>query len=67
VNRCDDILPVITDNRFESNGNPKQAKFVGEKERVGIGSAPDQQFAADRDSFCIKWFVCSFGLFSLFG
>jgi hypothetical protein len=54
VNGRDDILPFITDNRFESNGDPELAEFVGEEERVGIGPAPDQQLSADRDSFCIN-------------
>jgi hypothetical protein len=48
----DDILSRITNNRFESNCNAELAEFVGEEERVGIGSAPDQQLSANRDSFC---------------
>ena len=54
VNRRDDILPFIADDRFESNGDPEPAEFVGEKERIGIGPAPDQQFSADRNNFCIE-------------
>ena len=58
VNGRDDILPFITDDRFESNGDPELAEFVGKEERVGIGSAPDQQFRADRDGFCGEsWFI----------
>ena len=41
VNGRDDILPVITDNRFESNGDPELTEFVGKEERVGIGTAPE--------------------------
>ena len=54
VNGRDDILPFIADDRFESNCDPELAEFVGEEERIGIGSAPDQQFRADRNGFCIK-------------
>ena len=54
VNGRDDILPFIANDRFESNGDPKFAEFVGEEERIGIGSAPDQQFGADGDDFCVE-------------
>jgi hypothetical protein len=54
VDRCNDILPFIADNRFESNCDPEPAKFVSEKERIGIRSATDQQFRADRNNFCIE-------------
>jgi hypothetical protein len=52
--RRNDILPFIADNRLESNCDPEPAKFVSEKERIGIGPAPDQQFRPDRNDFCIK-------------
>jgi hypothetical protein len=54
VNGRDDVLSLIADDRFESNGDPELAEFIGKEERVGIGSSPDQQFTADRDNFCIK-------------
>ena len=52
VNSRDDILPFITDDRFESNCDPELAEFVGKKERVGIRSAPDQSVQCRCDSFC---------------
>jgi hypothetical protein len=42
VNGRDDILPLITDDRFESNCDAQLTEFVGNEERVKIGSAPDQ-------------------------
>ena len=41
VNGRDNILPIITDNRFESNGDPELTEFVGKEERVGIGPASE--------------------------
>ena len=58
MNGRDDILPVITDNRFESNGDPELTEFIGKEERVGIGTAPEQQLSADRDGFCGEWQGC---------
>jgi hypothetical protein len=60
MDRCDDILPFIADNRLESNCDPDPAKFVSEKERIGIGPAPDQQFSADRNDFCFKRVNCAY-------
>jgi hypothetical protein len=60
VNGRDNILPLITDDRFEANCDPFLAEFVGQEERVGIGSAPEQQLSADRDGFCVKWWSHSF-------
>jgi hypothetical protein len=52
VNRRDDILSFIADDRFKSNDDSKPAEFIREKERVGIGPSADQQFGADRNGFC---------------
>ena len=57
MNNRDDVLPFIANDRFESNGDPKFSEFIGEEERVGVGSAPDQQLSADGDGFCGK-LVC---------
>jgi hypothetical protein len=74
VNNRDDVLPFIANDRFESNGDPKFSEFISEEERVGVGSAPDQQFSTDGDGFCGKlvhlvylvclvyWFVWFFWL-----
>src|SRR5207302_2075480 len=65
--RHHDILFFIADDRFESNGDPEFAEFVGKEEGVGVGSAADQQFSADRDSFCGNLVhLVSLGLSSLF-
>ena len=58
MNSRNDILPLITDDRFESNCDPELAEFVGEEERVGIGPSTDQKFGTDADGFCGEWRGC---------
>jgi hypothetical protein len=54
VNNRGDVLPLIANDRFESNGDPEFSEFISEEERIGVGSAPDQQFGTDGDGFCGK-------------
>ena len=44
-------LRIFTGLVWLSNG---VAKLIGKEQRIGVGPAPDQQFGADRDGFCIK-------------